>query len=39
LLIWPDVLMSSIGLVIGLGALTPSLMRRYHGRRGSVAVN
>jgi len=39
LLIWPDVLMSGIGLVIGLGALTPSLMRRYNGRRGSVAIN
>ena len=39
LLIWPDVLMSGIGLVIGLGALSPSLMRRYNGRRGSVALN
>jgi TRAP transporter 4TM/12TM fusion protein len=38
MLIWPNVLISGIGLVIGLGALTPSLMRRSQ-RRRSAAIN
>jgi TRAP-type uncharacterized transport system fused permease subunit len=39
MLIWPDLLISGIGLVIGFGALTPSLVRHQHERRRKVAVN
>ncbi len=39
LLIWPDIWFSGIGLVIGLAAMAPSLMRRHNGRRRSVAIN
>jgi TRAP-type uncharacterized transport system fused permease subunit len=39
LLIWPDVLISALGLLIGLVALAPSVLRRYQGRRERIATN
>ena len=39
LLIWPDVWFSAIGLLLGLGALAPGLMRRHQERRRSVALH
>jgi hypothetical protein len=38
LLIWPDVWFSVIGLLMGLGALAPGMMRRHQERRRRVAI-